>query len=95
MQTTGTPPNSSSAKPDGLKTKYKRSQIRASWAQIAATLITLATAVAAIWVALQGQETVNHNSLTELEQSEESQLSVAITALPFRKKFFRHQLAHD
>lgn len=81
MSTTGTPPNTSTPGQDELEIRYKRSQIRAARAQVGATLIALAAAVAAILVAWQGQETINHNSLTELQQSEESQLSSAITAL--------------
>lgn len=61
--------------------KMIRSQIRASWAQVAGSVISGAAVIVALIVALQGQKTVNHNSQTSLQQSEDTQLSTAITAL--------------
>jgi hypothetical protein len=58
-----------------------RSQIRASWAQVAGSAVSAAAVIVAIFVAWQGQEAVNHNSQTSLQQSEDTQLSTAITAL--------------
>jgi uncharacterized protein YjbI with pentapeptide repeats len=58
-----------------------RSQIRASWAQVAGSTVSALAVIVAIVVALQGQATVNHNSQTSLQQSEDTQLSTAITAL--------------
>lgn len=77
----GTQPGSSTGTSDNLEYKYKRSQIRAAWAQVGATGIAIAAVIVTIFVAWQGQVAVNHNSQTALEQSEDSQLSTAITAL--------------
>jgi hypothetical protein len=66
---------------DELEYKYKRSQIRAAWAQVGATGIAIAAVIVTIFVAWQGQVSVNHNSQASLQQSEDSQLSTAITAL--------------
>lgn len=64
-----------------LQEAHMRSQIRAAWAQVVGTVVSAATVVVAIVVAVQGQQTVKHNSQTTLQQSEDSQLSTAITAL--------------
>jgi hypothetical protein len=66
---------------DPLETRYKRSQIVASWAQVGGTFAALAAAIAAILVAWQGQATIDHNNRITQQQSEDSQLSTAITAL--------------
>jgi hypothetical protein len=66
---------------DHLDRTYKRSQIGAGWAQVVASLAALATAVVAILVAHQSQVTVNHDTQTALQQSEDAQLSEAISAL--------------
>lgn len=62
-----------------LEQRYKRSQIWAGWAQIAASVAALATAFVAIIVARQSQITVDHDTQTALQQSEDTQLSAAIT----------------
>jgi Pentapeptide repeats (8 copies) len=66
---------------DPLEQRYKRSQIWAGWAQIVASLAALATAFVAIIVARQSQITVDHDTQTALQQSEDTQLSTAIAAL--------------
>ena len=58
-----------------------RSQILNARAQIALAAATVAAVVVAAFVAVQGQETVNHNSQSTLLESEDSQLSTAITAI--------------
>lgn len=70
-----------SAADDDLDRKHKRSAIRAAWAQVVGVLISASAVLVAIFVAWQGQVAVNHNSQTTLRQSEDSQLSTAITAL--------------
>ena len=64
-----------------LELKNKRSQIWSQRAQVVVAAISMVAVLIAIWVAWQGQETVNHNSQTALRQSEDSQLSTAITSL--------------
>jgi hypothetical protein len=59
----------------------RRSQIRASWAQVAGSGVSAAAVIVAVVVACQGQQTINHNSQTTQQQSEDTQLSTAITAL--------------
>jgi|SRR5262245_4377233 len=71
----------SSVEQDDLEKKYKTSQIRAARAQVGATLVAVVTVVVAVFVAWQGQVTVSRNSQTTLRQSEDTQLSTAITAL--------------
>jgi hypothetical protein len=66
---------------DRLERTYKRSQIGAGWAQVVASLAALATALVAVIVAHQSQVTVNHDTQTALQQSEDTQLSAAISAL--------------
>jgi uncharacterized protein YjbI with pentapeptide repeats len=66
---------------DPLDRRYKRSQIGAGWAQVVASVAALATAFVAIIVAHQSQVTVDHDTQTALQQSEDTQLSAAITAL--------------
>ncbi len=63
------------------KVWQKRGKRLAPWAQIIGALISALALLIAIWVATQGQMTVNHNSQNTLRQSEDSQLSTAITAL--------------
>ena len=64
-----------------LKSKYKRNQIWSGRAQVCVAMVSVIAVVIAIWVAKQGQDTVSHNSQTALRQSEDDQLSTAITAL--------------
>jgi Pentapeptide repeats (8 copies) len=64
-----------------LEQRHLRSQIRAAWAQVVGVLLSAAAVSVAIVVALLTRETVEHNSQTTLQQSEDSQLSTAITAL--------------
>jgi hypothetical protein len=66
---------------DPLERRYKSSQIWAGWAQIVASVAALATAFVAIIVARQSQITVEHDTQTALQQSEDTQLSAAISAL--------------
>lgn len=66
---------------DPLQERQLRSQIKAAWAQVGATVISALAVGVAIVVALLGQQAVDHNSQTTLEQSQDSQLSTAITAL--------------
>jgi uncharacterized protein YjbI with pentapeptide repeats len=61
--------------------RYQRSQIWSGWAQVVASVAALATAFVAIIVAHQSQVTVDHDTQTALQQSEDTQLSAAITAL--------------
>jgi hypothetical protein len=51
------------------------------WAQVVASLASAAAVVVAIWVATQGQVTVDRNAKATLQQSEDAQLSTAITAI--------------
>jgi uncharacterized protein YjbI with pentapeptide repeats len=83
MGAAGVPPEQSAGgqRDPEADRKNIRSQIRASWAQVAGSTVSAAAVIVAIIVAWQGQETVNHNSQTSLEQSEDTQLSTAITAL--------------
>jgi hypothetical protein len=67
--------------PHELKLKQKRSQIWSARAQVVITMISVIAVVVAIWVAKQGQDTINRNSQTALRQSQDSQQSTAITAL--------------
>jgi hypothetical protein len=64
-----------------LEQKYKRSQIWAGWAQVGATIAALVAAVVAVFVAHASQVTVDHDTQTALQQSEDTQLSEAISAL--------------
>ena len=66
---------------NALKLRHKTSQIWSARAQMVIAAISVIAVLVAIWVAKQGQETVNHNSQTALRQSEDSQLSTAISAL--------------
>jgi hypothetical protein len=66
---------------DDLERRYKRSQIWAAWAQVGAMLAALLTAAVAVYVARLGQVTVNRDAQSALQQSEDTQLSAAITAL--------------
>lgn len=70
-----------SAADDDLDRKHKRSQIRAGRAQVVGVLVSALAVLVAGFVAWQGQIVVNHNSQTTQRQSEDSQLSTAITAL--------------
>jgi hypothetical protein len=70
-----------SANDQRLDKGYKRSQIWAAWAQVGAMLAALSTAAIAVYVARQGQITVNRDAQTALQQSEDAQLSTAIAAL--------------
>lgn len=81
MGVRGGPPADEKQRNKALKKKYQLSQIRASWAQVVGTLVSATAVLVAIFVAWQGQVTVNHNSQVTLRQSEDSQLSTAITAL--------------
>jgi hypothetical protein len=51
------------------------------WAQVIASLASAAAVIVAIWVATQGQVTVDRNAKATLQQSEDAQLSTAITAI--------------
>lgn len=70
--------SSASANQDG---RAIHSQILNARAQVALARATAAAVLITIFVAFQGQETVSHNSQTTLLQSEDSQLSTAITAI--------------
>jgi hypothetical protein len=61
--------------------KYFRSQAKAGWAQVAIAVVSALAVIVAIVVAWQGQITVRSNTQTALRQSEDSQLSTAITSL--------------
>lgn len=76
-----TPPGSSKGSEGDLENHYKQSQINAARAQVVATIIAALAVFVALFVALQGQVTINHNTQTSLLQSQDSQLSTAITAL--------------
>src|SRR5215813_6335786 len=81
MGASSMPPQPSTVGQGDLETKQVRSQITASWAQVVGTVISAAAVIVAVVVAKQGQETVNYNAQSTLRQSEDSQLSTAITAL--------------
>jgi hypothetical protein len=51
------------------------------WAQVIASVASAAAVIVAIWVATQGQVTVDRNARATLQQSEDAQLSTAITAI--------------
>jgi hypothetical protein len=51
------------------------------WAQVVASIASAAAVIVAIWVATQGQVTVDRSARATLQQSEDAQLSTAITAL--------------
>jgi hypothetical protein len=51
------------------------------WAQVIASIASAAAVIVAIWVATQGQVTVDRNAKATLQQSEDAQLSTAITAI--------------
>lgn len=51
------------------------------WVQVAASIATAVAVIVAIWVATQGQVTVDRNARATLQQSEDDQLSTAITAI--------------
>lgn len=80
-QTVATQDAAERALDETLERRYKSSQIWAGWAQIVASVAALATAFVAIIVARQSQITVDHDTQTNLQQSEDTQLSSAITAL--------------
>jgi uncharacterized protein YjbI with pentapeptide repeats len=69
------------AEDERLERRYKRSQVFAAWAQLGAMVAALSTAAVAFYVAHQGQITINRDAQAALQQSEEEQLSTAITAL--------------
>lgn len=71
------PAQSSSA----LENLQKRSQIKANRAQIAGVAVSVVAFILALIVACQGRQTVNQNTQSTLRQSEDNQLSTAITAL--------------
>jgi hypothetical protein len=79
----GTPPAPPALTKSLLEEKSLRSQIRAAWAQVIGTMVSALTVLVAVFVAWQGWQTVNHSSQTTLQQSEDSQLSAAITALGY------------
>ena len=61
--------------------KGARIKIWTDRTQVAASVATALAVIVAIWVAGQGQVTVDHNSQVTLRQSEDAQLSTAITAI--------------
>lgn len=61
--------------------KGERIKIWADRTQVAASVATALAVIVAIWVAGQGQVTVDHNTQVTLRQSEDAQLSTAITAI--------------
>lgn len=73
--------DTSSQPPDVLKEQRIRSQIRAAKAQVTVAAVSVIAVCVAIWVAAQGQLTVIRNNEAALRQSEEAELSTAITAL--------------
>ena len=77
----GASPGPPAATSSALDDAQKRSQIKAAWAQVAGTAVSTAAVILAVVVACQSQQTVNHNSQVTLQQSEDSQLSTAVTAL--------------
>jgi Pentapeptide repeats (8 copies) len=52
-----------------------------TWAQLAASLASVVGILIAVWVATQGQVTVDRSAQSTLQQSEDAQLSTAITAI--------------
>lgn len=77
----GHPPGAQPTGKRSMKEKYRRSQNRAAWAQVAGTVASAIAVGVAIFVAVTGQQDINNNSRTTLLQSKDSQLSTAITAL--------------
>jgi len=80
MGTSNGPPEPSSGGQTGTKAD-RRGQTWASWAQVAGSGVAAAAVIVTIVVACQGQQTINHNSQAAQQQSEDTQLSTAITAL--------------
>jgi hypothetical protein len=63
------------------ETKTARMAILASWAQVGATLIAAIGLIVAGWAAFQGREALNSSAQTAALQSEDSQLSAAVTSI--------------
>jgi Pentapeptide repeats (8 copies) len=78
------PPRPKTPEDERRRARRRRSKLWATWAQVVATPIAAVAVLIAVWVAWQGQTAINRNSQSALRQSEDSQLSVAITALGSR-----------
>ena len=79
MGTNGAPPQL--AHDQGVKTAPSRKKIWSERLKLAGSLTSALGIFVAIWVAAQGQVTVDRNSQATLQQSEDAQLSTAITAI--------------
>ena len=78
MSTNDTPPQLAPGQDDPPK---GTGSTLADRAKVAASIASALAILVAIWVASQGQVTVNRNSRATLQQSEDAQLSTAITAI--------------
>src|ERR1700758_3076399 len=84
MRMTDTPPGSEPSGQNGPSANPRRMKWRKRTKATAKLLVKLAPALAvlvAVWVATQGQVTVDRSNRATLMQSEDAQLSTAITAL--------------
>jgi hypothetical protein len=75
------PPRPKTPEEERRRARRRRSKLWVTWAQVGAAPIAAVAVLVAVWVAWQGQTTINRNSQSAQRQSEDSQLSVAITAL--------------
>ena len=64
----------------GLRRQFQKDE-RKKWAKRIKFAVPLLAVLATIWVATQGQITLDHNSRFTLQQSEDAQLSTAITSI--------------
>jgi hypothetical protein len=76
---TNGPPDTSKPEPADPRKGPANSLVQ--WAQVIASVATAAAVIVAIWVATQGQVTVDRDARATLQQSEDTQLSTAITAI--------------
>lgn len=70
-------------KPDELRLRKKevRTQLGAGIAQAVLSVATVAAVFVALWVALQGQQSLKSATQNNLQQAQDSQLSTALTSL--------------
>ena len=80
MNASATPPQPPDKTQD-IETRTVRSQLWGSWAQVAGTVIATLAFIVAIWTAYQGQQAIKNSAQTAERQSEDSQLSAAVTAM--------------
>lgn len=78
----GTTNNMSSQLSSGQDSSHK-GLAKKRLAQFLAAVASVASIATALWVASQGQETLNRSAQSALQQSEDAQLSTAITAIGY------------